>query len=585
MLFRLVRPVRRSSSTMSQFVQRIPKDVRERAFGRSLSIPIGSHVVHFTISPRAEAVRFSLRTRDPSETKRRHAEAAAYLETVWQALREDSPIPLTYRQATALAGRLYRAWAGGEGGERTTSVIIDRLSGEWKPDHASSDDVQEFWESARQHLDRIEQADEEFQEEIERINPGDQKAGDLQRPLERAFGLIIDRLLLSEGIRRVDPASREMLLRAFHLALKDAFETRERNAGGDYRADPKSERFPEFERPKAKSPASPSRNSKPKETLTGLVKDWWTEAKAANRKPSTYESYRNTMAALVRFLRHDDASRVTTADILRFKDHRLAAINPRTHKPISAKTVKDSDLAGLRTIFGWAVANLRLPSNPAIGVTLKRGKSAKLRSKGFTDEEARAILSVASSLRQGTERPWTFAAKRWVPWLCAYTGARVGELAQLRKKDVIRAGEHWAIRVTPEAGTVKTNEARTIVLHSHLIEQGFPDFVQAAPEGHLFLKLGKTGDPLGPLQGLKNRLAEFARAIVTDPHVAPNHGWRHRFKTVGMEAGIAPRILDAIQGQAPRSVGDTYGDVTVKTVATAIEKLPRIVVVTEGLGQ
>ena len=58
---------------------------------------------------------------------------------------------------------------------------------------------------------------------------------------------------------------------------------------------------------------------------------------------------------------------------------------------------------------------------------------------------------------------------------------------------------------------------------------------------------------LGPLQGLKNPLAEFAHEIVTDPNVAPMHGWRHRFKTVGMEAGIATRILDAIQGHAPRT--------------------------------
>jgi hypothetical protein len=43
---------------MSQFVQRIPKDVRERALGRSLSVSIGSDIAHFTISPRAEAVRF-----------------------------------------------------------------------------------------------------------------------------------------------------------------------------------------------------------------------------------------------------------------------------------------------------------------------------------------------------------------------------------------------------------------------------------------------------------------------------------------------------------------------------------------------
>ena len=82
-----------------------------------------------------------------------------------------------------------------------------------------------------------------------------------------------------------------------------------------------------------------------------------------------------------------------------------------------------------------------------------------------------------------------------------------------------------------------------------------------------------------PLQGLKNRLAEFARSIVTDPNVAPNHGWRHRFKTIGMEAGIAPRILDAIQGQAPRSVADSYGDVTVATMAASIAKLPCVDIV------
>jgi integrase len=175
----------------------------------------------------------------------------------------------------------------------------------------------------------------------------------------------------------------------------------------------------------------------------------------------------------------------------------------------------------------------------------------------------------------GNERPETFAAKRWVPWLCAYTGARVGELAQLRKEDIQREGKHWTITITPDAGTVKNNEARTVVLHPHLIELGFIKFVQAAPSGHLFIRPSSKGDVLGPLQGLKNRLAEFARAVVPDRNVAPNHGWRHRFKTVGIEAGIEHRILDAIQGQRPRNVAEGYGEVTIKTQAGAIAKLPR----------
>ena len=130
------------------------------------------------------------------------------------------------------------------------------------------------------------------------------------------------------------------------------------------------------------------------------------------------------------------------------------------------------------------------------------------------------------------------------------------------------------VRITPEAGTVKTNE-REIPLHQQVVDLGFPDFVAACADGHLFLNGEADANPLGALQGLKNRLAEFGRTIVKDTNVAPNHGWRHRFKTVGMEAGIPPRILDAIQGQAARTVADTYGDVTLRTMAAEIWKLPR----------
>jgi len=68
----------------------------------------------------------------------------------------------------------------------------------------------------------------------------------------------------------------------------------------------------------------------------------------------------------------------------------------------------------------------------------------------------------------------------------------------------------------------------------------------------------------GPLQGVKNRIAEFVRTVVSDKNVAPSHAWRHRFKTTGIEAGIEHRILDAIQGHSPRSVAEGYGDVTIR---------------------
>jgi integrase len=76
------------------------------------------------------------------------------------------------------------------------------------------------------------------------------------------------------------------------------------------------------------------------------------------------------------------------------------------------------------------------------------------------------------------------ACRRWVPWLCAYTGARVGELTQLRAGDVQArhgpAGSIWVLHLTPDAGTIKTGRARAVPLHADLVRQGFPEFARRA---------------------------------------------------------------------------------------------------------
>jgi integrase len=293
-------------------------------------------------------------------------------------------------------------------------------------------------------------------------------------------------------------------------------------------------------------------------TLTTILTAWTAEARSIGRKPSTINGYTRIVGRLADVSQgrspNDD---LTPTSILQYKDHRLAGGS-------SPRTVVQ-EIAALKSIFSWAVANHLLPSNPAQGIRIKAPKPQKLRGKGLTEVEAQTILQ--ASLK-------ATGARRWVPWLAAYTGARVGELAQLRQQDVRKDGEYWTIHLTPEAGTMKTNEARTVVLHPHLIELGFPEFAQSAPAGPLFLP--PSGDTLTQLRSLKNRLAEFVRRVVPDPNVAPMHGFRHRFKTVGMDAGVSTRVLDAIQGHAGRTAGDGYGDVTVKAMAMAMERIPRV---------
>ena len=123
--------MKRSGSSVPQFVQRIPADVRSRAIGRTLDIPLGSGgTQRVRITERMEAVRCSLRTRDPSEVKLRQAAAAAYLERIWHALRRDRPVMLSKRDAHALAGELYHAWADGQR-ESDLAATHDPATGKW----------------------------------------------------------------------------------------------------------------------------------------------------------------------------------------------------------------------------------------------------------------------------------------------------------------------------------------------------------------------------------------------------------------------------------------------------------------------
>ena len=119
--------------------------------------------------------------------------------------------------------------------------------------HEGQDWQAEVWQSAKAHLAKVA--------ELEAKHTDTEK----KSPLERAFGAIIDKLLLSEGILKVTPDSREFCFsssaRRWWMRQRgaSATERRERNAAGDYSPDPKSERFPAFVRPETMAAApSPS---------------------------------------------------------------------------------------------------------------------------------------------------------------------------------------------------------------------------------------------------------------------------------------------------------------------------------------
>lgn len=307
-------------------------------------------------------------------------------------------------------------------------------------------------------------------------------------------------------------------------------------------------------------------------SITALLEAYAIEAQC---KPATLKAWRSCLRNLVAYLGHDDAAKVTPRDIVGWKEQ-LSAIDEGA--PVrGARTIRDKYLASAKAVLRWAAENHKIASNPTDGISVRVRQTPQLRERGLTDEEAAMVLS--ASLAYGTpartDRP--AFARRWLPWLCAYTGARVGEIAQLRREDVFQEHGIWCLRITPDAGTQKTGKAWTVPLHSHLVSQGFVKAI-GSENGPIFFDPGKyRGGSLGNPQSKKvaERLAKWVRGTgVNDPAVQPNHGWRHRFKTQARLYGMDPEARDAIQGHSRGTEAEKYGDQPTLVLARALTTLP-----------
>jgi integrase len=334
-----------------------------------------------------------------------------------------------------------------------------------------------------------------------------------------------------------------------------------RHAQGDYSPDPEKAKYPTL------------RLTDPKQTFDALWADF---CKAKLLSASTRKKWEPHFSALIRRVGTTDMIRVTEQHLLEWRDALLAT-------KLEPRTVRDGYIAAAKSFFGWSTRALKIPSDPSAKVTVEISDKHEKKMRGFKDEEAAVILSAALAPPSALMSTENADARRWVPWICAYTGARVNEITQLRATDVQTVDGIECIRITPEAGRVKTSIERIVPLHPHLIEQGFLAFARKkSGKTPLFYSIERQrkSDRKNPTYtSVGNKLAEWVRNLgIQDPQVAPNHGWRHRFKTHGRKAHMDWLILDAIQGHALRTEGEAYGEVPPDVMHREILKYPKYVV-------
>lgn len=134
----------------------------------------------------------------------------------------------------------------------------------------------------------------------------------------------------------------------------------------------------------------------------------------------------------------------------------------------------------VRKFFNWAVENEKiLTRNPMDGVAGMPKKASDRQTKlPFSNEDLAVLFKPA---RFGKFIADDDPAKRWGPLLALYTGARLGEIAQLYVDDIEQVAGIWGAHfrdLRPDQSLKNMGSLRFVPIHSELIKAGFIDYVQ-----------------------------------------------------------------------------------------------------------
>lgn len=483
------------------------------------------------------------------EAKARFGEWLADIETrigQLRAARQHAPEPLTRQNAYALAGRWY-AWFIARH-ERDI-----RTPGHWR---SLGDTL--IWDVIRPH------APEEYESSAGRDPHWDWQAhGEVRAGIRPAIATEAQTaaFLFDQGFSLTRDAH-DLFVDAVADNLYSAFVRLEDIARGNYAPDETFASFPQYQ-------GAPT--ATPRLRVKALFEAW---AKAVQPATSTFDRWSAVFnAADAHF---PDAINIDFAGA-------KAWMNSLINEDRSAHTVATVWRTALKTVFAWGIMEKLVESNPFrdVRISVPR-KNVERETKAFSSDEAKTIL--AAALTSDDKQSFDGRARRWVPWICAYSGARAGEITQLRGMDIQQIGNDYFARLTPSAGRMKTRKARTIPLHEHLISQGFLEFVEGARGGPLFYDAkrliasgpGKKRPRQSAAERSRSRLGAWVRSLgITDPELSPNHAWRHTFKAQAARNGMDERYSDAITGHTPQSTGRSYTKPIAEDLAQAIKKFPR----------
>jgi integrase len=368
--------------------------------------------------------------------------------------------------------------------------------------------------------------------------------------LEHLHGDHVDAVLAARGLI-VSFSVRYRLILAAQDAAKHACRVAIRKSSGDLRPDADEDLYPSWPDPENM-------------TLSGLCAAW--TRRRATAKPETHAAFKACVDQFVAFIGHNEVSDVSADEVRRWIEH-LKVV-----RGLSDLRIRDGYFAAIKTIFNSARKRGLVRVNPCDTIAPDGKPLPRKREKDLRDGEVYAILKASFGPYSDVSED-VANARRWVPWLLAYTGARVAELTRLESRHILSEAGVWAIDIEES----KTGRPRIVPIHRHLIAQGFLDFVGRREGLPLFFGSEKLNEERVVVHKTRAEgLAEWARkaAKIEIGAVAPNHGWRHRFRTECRRISMDREVRLYIQGHAFKTEGEKYGFFPVDVTASWMELFP-----------
>ncbi|RTL62434.1 MAG: site-specific integrase [Pseudonocardiaceae bacterium] len=286
---------------------------------------------------------------------------------------------------------------------------------------------------------------------------------------------------------------------------------------------------------------------------------------------------------------------VKAADVKKFKNLSFCEII-EANKVIKKSTISPANinkyLAAVGSFASWLLTNEYIENDVMKGMYLPRDKKAKP-VLPYTESQLDVIFKSPlfdKCAGDGVEhirgdvaiRDWRY----WVPWIALYSGARLGEIAQLLTADVRQLHGRWVFHITEEGSeegadlkSTKTGGSQRVVpIHSKLIKLGFLRYhakMQTCGDRRLFPEL--TRDTRGYFGTASKFFNGYFKGIGVKVDKKLNfHSLRHSIADAFRRGGYVDEQFNVLLGHAEETTTGIYGILPPLTLSQRVKMIEAV---------